>query len=142
MKAITHCRYFNGFSRSTCAAGVNYEMLIAGATKDEATLKPADWFQRMPCLGPGENKFPCVHYAAYTAEELAVQDHQYDELAKTLREMQPMIAEIKRKHRKVDWQGVIDCPACKRPALHVTHHGYNGYVWLRCRTAGCIQFME
>ena len=45
------------------------------------------------------------------------------------------------KKNRVAKEEVIECPACKG-RLHLSQAAYNGHVWGKCETEGCVSWME
>ena len=42
---------------------------------------------------------------------------------------------------KSDRREVVECPICKGKLL-LSQSAYNGHVWGKCETAGCLTWME
>jgi len=83
----------------------------------------------------------CDRYEEPSAADIADYKREIEEA--TLRMMQtlPIIAAVKAGHKDEDWQGVEECPQCGG-ILHLSHAAYNGHVWGRCETVGCLTWAE
>lgn len=42
---------------------------------------------------------------------------------------------------KVNAQDIMECPECKG-RLHLSKCSYNGHVWGKCETEGCLTWMQ
>lgn len=135
------CKHYRGLVREdTCEAGINCSKLYNGSDPG--------LFKRIPCIAKngindcGKRVFP-------TDEEVA----ESERVSKVRTSaMVSAIAEINNIHKnKPQWEfpvkgknkdasGTIVCPLCKGK-LHYTISGYNGHVWGKCETDGCLGWM-
>jgi hypothetical protein len=147
------CRHFtNGadvLNDKTCAKGVCYRSVT---TKPD---EPGSAY-RLPCHAPTEERGlkilqetgpagTCEHFDALTAEEIEQQEADFEKaMEKSMRRMTlvaPIITAMKKKYKGKSVKGVKTCPVCQGK-LHLSHSGYNGHVWGKCETDGCLSWME
>lgn len=126
MRAGT-CKHFNGIQNNTCHAGVRYKQFALGV---------------FPCIKKfNKENVTCDKYAEPSAEEVAAHDAMIKAEMEKFMAAGPLIKEVKREHKGTNWKGVKECPVCKGK-LHMSHAAYNGHVWGRCETEGCLAWME
>ena len=145
MKGKT-CRHYNGsWHNKTCRAGVCYD----DVTPDPE--KPGSAF-RKPCQeAPGPHGLKvlaetgpqgtCDKREWETAEDLAANEKAIEEAIERMEKVMPLVARVKEEHAGRSWKGVEVCPCCGGH-LHLSHSGYNGHVWGKCETPGCLGWME
>ncbi len=51
-----------------------------------------------------------------------------------------LLKSIKGGHKE-GLVGTIDCPVCKKQ-IKYSISGYNGHIWGRCETKGCVNWMQ
>lgn len=133
MKAGT-CRFFKGIQHDQCDAGITYADKARG---------------QVPCIKtyghkPGVKTIPVWHCDKYTepsAEEIAKSKAEMEAAMERMTKTFPLISRIKKEHKGESWKGVEACPVCGGK-LHMTHSAFNGHVWGKCETAGCVAWME
>ena len=122
----------------TCAAGVNYREL------GDAAARPVGWVKRMPCIrieNRGDEQIAaCASYRQKTAEELAEEARQTQQLFDRMVKLIPVVNAWKAKPPRGKSE-IVDCPICGG-RLHLSQSPYNGHVSARCETVGCASFME
>ncbi|MDE2099566.1 MAG: hypothetical protein KGL39_20100 [Patescibacteria group bacterium] len=126
---------------NTCEAGVRYDSVQGG-------LKPT--FTAQPCFltDKGESKpnaLPCEKLRRPTPEEIAVHEKWHEDrmadMVKVMKAIAPWRAEHKKK--RIGGAQTIDCPACGGvQTLSMTIAAYNGHVHARCKTDGCVSWIE
>jgi len=147
------CRHFtNGadaLNKKCCLAGVHY---------DDATAKPdvAGSAYRMACHAPNEDHGmkvlaetgpagTCDKFSELSEEELRQQEIDseaaFAEATRRMVLVGPIISAMKKKYKGKSIKGVKTCPVCGGK-LHMSHSGYNGHVWGKCETEGCVAWME
>lgn len=126
-----------------CKMGINYRQLVGG--------EDAGWATRAPCttMEPrnGE-KVSCPHLRMPTAEEIAEDKRQSDERMK--RFMAAYSGKVREWRQAQNWSksnrvaasGKVPCEACNAGEIHLTMSAYNGHVWGKCTTEGCVEWME
>lgn len=127
----TTCRHFTGCQNGTCEAGVNYRDLVGG--------EDFGWMARTPCIPDSPlNKEPmakCDFYQVLTPEEIAARD------AETEAHTKAMIAALQAIRKDGKDRGEVPCPKCGTGSIAYTKAKYNGHIWGRCSTEGCLTWM-
>ncbi len=81
-----------------------------------------------------------------TAQEIAERNAEIERLFDRTRiAREAIIAACGGKWKKgtPGTSGKIDCPVCKQPGtLTYSRSGYNGHIHARCKTEGCVSWME
>lgn len=134
MRAGT-CKHFTGcgiVGRDTCGAEVHVRKHVGGPD--------FGWGTRLPCM-PHDNAHPCDQYAEPTPEEIAAFDAETDELVARMQRTEPLIKKLKQEHVGKNARGIAICPECEGK-LHWSHAAYNGHVWGKCETDGCLNWAE
>lgn len=132
------CKHFNGIQNKECRAGVSYEsfrdspggQLHLPCFRDEAVVIDAT----------------CLKCEWKTEEEIQARLDEIEGAKNRIGTARKAIVE----HLGGPWkigvggsQGVIDCPCCKAAgALAFTRSGHNGHIHAKCRTDGCVSWME
>jgi hypothetical protein len=149
------CKHLNGTHENThCLAGVAYRDVV---TDPDDNLGIAF---RYPCTDMARiygakrgtsmsetqaanyaRRGTCAKFEEPTDEEIAAYEARIEERHKQFMLALPLIDRIKKEHKGATWQGVETCPACGGK-LHLSHSGYNGHVWGKCETEGCLSWME
>jgi hypothetical protein len=132
------CRHFNGsWHNQCCEAGVNYRELVGGPD--------LGWLTRLPChknIEPRSGtKVPCDKFEEPTAEELELAQKEIQEAVARMEQTIPLRAMMKKKYKGVSAQETVECPVCKGK-LVMTIASVNGHVWGKCKTKGCLSWME
>lgn len=128
----------------TCKAGVNY--------REHAGGDGFGWVKRLPCFKL-ENCDPaavvkCDQYREPTAEEIAA--HEAEVQAAIAKLMTAYTGKVREWHEANRWDrknpkaatGKVPCEVCGKGEIHLTMAAYNGHVWGKCTTEGCISWME
>ncbi len=135
MKTI-RCVHFTGTQNDTCEAGVLYEDVF-----DKTTMPRA-----FPCIAKynPDGRAKCEKCRFPTPEEVAAEEAEYKRLSDGIRAARSAIV----AHCGGPWKkgapgsnGVIDCPVCGSP-LGFSRSGYNGHIHARCKTDGCVAWLE
>lgn len=150
------CIHFRGTgSDPICAAGVDYRKVFA---PNEAIACRAPCIQEYKThervngkLTPvwkawerhGEKEMPCALRVMPTEDEIAAADAEW---AQHMEKMKKVMAVVKQwktwtPRDRVAKQDVIQCPACNG-RLHLSQVAYNGHIWGKCETEGCVSWME
>ena len=129
--AMLKCRHFNGVQNKVCEAGVNYD-----------DVSP------IPCIGyrPSATvpQAECAKKSCWTREE-AIQNEE-ERAKQTKRFMLALNAAheaakalgLKKGH---GGNGTCECPVC-HGVLHFSVASYNGHLWGKCETEGCMSWMQ
>lgn len=147
------CRHFTSgvdvLHDKTCSKGVCYLSVTAKPGEPGSAY-------RLPCHTPTEERGlqilqetgpagTCEHFDALSQEELDQQDADFEKaIEESMRRMAlaaPLIAAMKKQYKGKSVKGVKTCPVCQGK-LHLSHSGYNGHVWGKCETDGCLSWME
>lgn len=150
---VNICRHFtNGVDvlhDKQCRKGVCYRDVTARPDIPGASF-------RLPCQTPNQEHGiktlqetgpagTCEHFSALSEQELREQEEVFViAMAESSRKMQlvsPLIVAMKKQHRGKSARTLEVCPACGG-RLHMSHSGYNGHVWGKCETEGCVSWME
>lgn len=133
----TFCNHYRAMSsHDTCGAGVPY-LKFSGMPYD-----------KRPCFRKRgeETRCGCELVQFPTAEEIAAEDKEIaEQFAKMICARQAIV-----NHLGGPWKrgtdgsiGVIACPVCEQPeSLQFSRAGYNGHIHARCKTDGCVSWME
>lgn len=142
------CKFFNGTHHNECC--------LAGVRYDDVTTEPKELTGkalRIPCHSdPWPNASPsqlehfdrrgkCEKYQEPTIAEIAAHNAIVKSAFKRHAASFPLIAKIKKDHKGQSWKGTDICPICKK-TIHLTHAAINGYVWGKCETECCLDWME
>ena len=144
---IGKCKHYNGITCDTCKAGVKYDDVTPDPTNNLGK------FFRMPCMKADEEKLSggqlesyrqrgtCELYCEPTPEEIAEEREMIEKAIERQKLTFPLCDKVREEHKGADWSGIMECPVCQGQ-LHVRHHAYNGHVWGKCETEGCVSWME
>lgn len=140
-----YCRHYRApLPYKHCEVGVVYDDLMR-----VAELGRTGCMLRLPCIrshhqeterrGEPLCECPKLEWTSRGEAEKSARDHQasVERLEKTLE----LIGAVKERHKGADWNGVEVCPVCKGN-LAMSHSAYNGHVWGKCETEGCVSWME
>lgn len=126
------CVHFNGIQNKACEAGVNYDQ-FAG---------------KLPCLKSrlfsGQNRpaaHPCDKQQFPSDEQVAKELAEHAAAEEKFMKLTPLLREMKAKHRKTGFSGVVECPVCKGK-LSLGVSSYNGHTRGKCETKDCLAWIE
>lgn len=135
------CIHFNGpVHNDTCAADVNYRILVGGYD--------FGWLTKTPCIAK-HNVHTCDKYREPTDEEIKADEEAFE---KSFAGMQKAIATIREKIKanpefepvmddeKQGAAGEIGCPSCGGTLHYVVSAG-NHHIHGKCETPGCLAWM-
>lgn len=92
-----------------------------------------------------ESKPTCPDFTDPTDEQIKQYDEEFDEVCDRMNKVHPVIAKFKKENKfPGGWTAnktKVACPCCGK-TLAMTISGYNGHVWGRCETEGCVSWME
>lgn len=133
MKAGT-CVHFTGIQSHRCKVYIPYSMFTGGI--------PCIFHNKSPRTGTG-----CGSYLEPTAEAIAEYEAESEaDLARFFKAMVPVgewiDAQGWSKKNRVSATGTVPCAACGTGTIHVSMAAYNGHVWGKCTTAGCVEWMQ
>jgi len=155
MKSGT-CKFYNGdYHNKCCEAGVPYRSVTTEPDRIDGKAF------RKPCVQwdkwRGENghiglhndaarenwnkRGTCDKYTEPTKEEIADYEAEMKKATDRMLLALNVIAKVKKEHKGQSWKGIEECPACGGK-LHMSHAAYNGHVWGKCETEGCLSWME
>jgi hypothetical protein len=132
------CKHYRGMHENTqCEAGVAFDSLEHHGTKL--------FWESCPCFGP-EASGKCESAAYPTAEEMAAHDAEMTARFERTCKARDAIVE----HLGGPWKrgtpashGTMDCPVCNAVgSLRFSRASYNGHIHAKCKTAGCVSWME
>ena len=137
-----HCKHYRASHIfDTCQVGVWYSEVTPDFEKTWGRMK------RMPCrklsawTGEPVKQGVCEKYEERTPEEEEQEKRDMQEAMDQVEMMLPLLNDLRKKHKHKDWSGTLECPKCKG-VLHVSHCGYNGHIWAKCKTENCITWAE
>lgn len=124
------CRHFTGaLHNEKCKAGVHYRSMVGGPD--------FGWMARLPCLPDSPLRKDMVTCAAFDpfspAEEMA-------DALETKARFEKVTEAIRRIKETGNSQGYVVCPKCSNQ-LHFSIAKFNGHVWGKCETEGCLAWM-
>jgi hypothetical protein len=123
--------------KDSCESGVRFDSLPGYGV--------AGFFESCPCFGP-ERTGTCSKSEYPTAEERAAEDAEMElHFQKTMTARAAIVEDCGGPWKRGDqWQtGLINCPLCNQPAsLQYSRASYNGHIQARCKTEGCVRWME
>ena len=139
-----------------CKAGVNYLDHFGRAPKDDPTshieglgyYESSGIFQRICCTSGNERTeqeqlTACPKWERRTIEQATKRHEEIEASMARMRIVGAVVGKWRTwtKQNRVAKQEVIECPACKG-RLHLSQAAYNGHVWGKCETEGCVSWME
>ena len=143
------CKHYRGaFHKTECKAGVLFDDVVPEPERREG------YMLRIPCIQDQDRhklsvrqldefrkRGSCDQYEEPTDEEIASFEEGMKKRVEMMQATIPLIQEIKEIHRGENWNGTVVCPICEGK-LSLTHSAYNGHVWGKCETEGCLSWME
>ena len=140
------CKHYNGwYHNDTCLAGVCYRDVTPRSDEPGCAIRkpcqPIDTPHAKKVIAEDGPQGTCDKYEEHTAGERDEIMAELNKHADMLRLTLPIVRRVKDEHKGHEWQGVVECPVCKGK-LHLSHAAYNGHVWGRCETEGCVSWME
>lgn len=139
---MNYCQHYSpkpGLSR-----GVNW--CLKGETIEDRRIKEGKPPFLKPCIGGHELADPnaaCPHWIRRTREMGEARADRFEAAIKRMTLAGPVVAAWRTwtKKNRVGKEEVVECPACKGK-LHLSQSAYNGHVWGKCETEGCLSWME
>lgn len=138
------CKHFTGLGgNATCAAGVEYETVALdgewkyGYAKDQTTYTSKRCY---PCNGKMNfGGATCPSLALLTAEEVEAEDREQEaSMQRTFKALKAIQDETKGQRGVA---GKMPCPNCGE-SLGYSVASCNGHIWAKCKTDGCVAFMQ
>lgn len=126
------CVHFNGIDKGTCKAGVLYASVIGPKVKPGGLA--------IPCIRGREGGKPCEKQCWPSPEEVAKEVAEHEAHMQKVLLLGPVLKTIRQAHKGANWQGIVECPACKGK-LHI-RHAPNGHTHGACETQDCLRWME
>lgn len=141
-----------------CKAGVVYLDQFGRAPREDTAdhvaaglggyYESAGIFTRICCCDGGkrseeEQRARCPQWERRTLEQATQRADDIEASMARMRIVGAVVGEWRTwtKKNRVAKQEVIECPACKG-RLHLSQAAYNGHVWGKCETKGCVSWME
>ena len=135
---MMYCQHYEGRNiikdDGCCNAGVRYHDVGGNALE-------------RPCLG-GHN-MPnalqlCPKWVRNTLEQGIARHEEIEGALNRMRVVGPVVGKWRTwtKKNRVAKEEVIDCPTGCSGKLHLSQSAYNGHVWGKCTTEGCVSWME
>ena len=138
-----------------CKAGVVYLDQFGRAPHDEHSqvngryYESSGIFKRMCCTDGGERsedeqRAMCPKWLRCTREQ---GEKRHDDLTASMNRMRLAGTVVGKwrtwtKANRVAKQEAIECPTGCGGKLHLSQAAYNGHVWGKCTTEGCLSWME
>lgn len=100
-----------------------------------------------PCIEGHTLENPTAHCPHWIRRTREMGEARADAKEKSMRQMEAVMSVVNewrkgwRKKGDPAKQEIIECPACKG-RLHLSQSSYNGHVWGKCETAGCVNWTE
>lgn len=150
------CKFYNGdYHNKCCDAGVDYRSVttepdrIEGSAYRKPCVRWDKWhgskgqigLDRPETIEEWNKRGHCNKYTEPTKEEIEAFESEMQKAHDRFMLALNLIAKVKKEHKGKSWKGVEVCPACNGK-LHMTHAAYNGHVWGKCETEGCLAWME
>lgn len=135
------CVHFTGTVNERCNAGVAYKS-VAVSPNEHPTPSAARLGHALPCFSDGAGH--CESCRFPTPEEVAAREKEMAEYFAQTMEARTRIrtaAGYSGTKPTRDLRGSIECPRCKG-TLGYSVSSYNGHIWGRCSTSGCLAWME
>lgn len=124
-----------------CDAGVDLKTFQRVATG----TKGIKWG---PCIEGHTLENPtsiCPNWIRRTKEQGEKRADAFERSIKRMELIAPLLSEWRKgwnvKTHRVGKQEIVECPVCKGK-LHLSQAAYNGHVWGKCETPGCVSWME
>jgi len=127
------CKHFRGVHHRTCRLRLNWREITGGLN--------IGIIKRMPCFADHEGDATCDEFEEPTAQELAEHEAGIQKRLEEIQKVWPLLAELKKRHGKVNTSGSVPCPICGGN-LEYAIVGYNGHIQARCNTQGCVSLIE
>jgi hypothetical protein len=127
------CIHFTGIQHKTCKVNVPYEK-----ARDES-VKP----YKFACLDSDTDICPLREYP--TPEQIEADIAAFEKRMDDIRVAVPACREDAKANgfgKGRGGRGAINCPVCKTGKLHYSVAGYNGHMWGKCTTEGCMSWMQ
>lgn len=134
-----HYRYNRGAKtpeENTCEAGVRYDTIERTMAKSPCFIKPGE---------TAADRSPCAKLRPPTPEEIAAHEKWSEDRMGDMMKVMKVISpwRIEHKKKRIGGAQTIDCPACGGiKTLSMTIAAYNGHVHAKCKTEGCVSWME
>lgn len=129
MRAGT-CVHFTGVQNVVCKCNIRYDYIRGDGL--------------LPCLTfNGKRNDVCSSYTEPTPEQIAANDLEVEQVMARMRLAMGVVGKWKTwtKKNRVAKVGEVECPICKGK-LHLSQAAYNGHVWGKCETKGCLSWMQ
>lgn len=125
------CKFYDGGilrgDKTECEAGINPVQSFCGG---ELT----GWVKKVPCFLSNKDAPDCAEKKFPTVAEVKESEAKS---RKNMESVMEVIAQIPAKGTK----GTVKCPNCEN-VVDWVRSTYNGHRHARCRTEGCLFFME
>lgn len=139
------CIHFTGVQHKACKLGYEYDKLE----------KPLPCIHSYKVHWPKERRGeqePCKHgdckdYLAPTTEQVAEHEEAIKARMELFRKAMKAVNEWRAvqgwsNRNRVSARGEVPCAGCGVGTIHVSMAAYNGHVWGKCTTEGCVSWME
>lgn len=135
---MMYCQHYDGFASiqpdGCCHAGVRYHDIGGNALE-------------RPCIGghtkPNATEL-CPKWVRNTEEHGIRRHEEIEGVLRRMRVVMPVVAQWRTwtKKNRVAKEEAIYCPTGCGGKLHLSQAAYNGHVWGKCTTEGCVSWME
>jgi hypothetical protein len=137
------CIHWTGTQTERRKEGIDFRALVGG--------EQLGWCTRLPCIAleaKGGAKAVCAKFRKPTAEEVTESKARSDEALRRL--MVAYTGKVREWREAQGWSkknrvaatGKVACDVCKTGEIHLTMAAYNGHVWGKCTTDGCVSWLE
>lgn len=135
---MMYCQHYDGRAtiqhNGCCHAGVRYHEIGSNANE-------------RPCIGGHtmQNALQlCPKWSRNTEEDGQRRHNEIEEAMARMRMVGQVVREWRTwtKENRVAKKEAIDCPTGCGGKLHLSQAAYNGHVWGKCTTQGCVSWME
>ncbi len=130
LRKMNVCAHFTGVQHDRCRVGVPYEFVKEGKT--------------FACFQDEANGLVCEKAHFPTREEAEIEKKADDVAYERHRRAHRAVhddAKAKGLGRGHGGEGVLVCPLCQGSLVYSVA-SYNGHIHARCRTEGCVSWME
>lgn len=119
-----------------CKAGVDLKTMQKVVTGD----RQIKWG---PCIEGHTLDKPTAHCPHWIRRTREMGEKRADSIEKSIRQMEVVmpVVDAWRSNPPKGKSETVKCPECGGK-LHLSQAGYNGHVWGKCETEGCVSWME
>jgi hypothetical protein len=146
------CKHYNGdHHNKACDAGVLYRSVTTDPDNNLgiAFRKPCVLWDKRKAGQPlsdfqlkeWERRGACSKFELPTKEEIAAYEKEMEAHTELFMVAVKAVEPIRKHYKGKNYLGTIECPICKGE-LVVRHAACNGHIWAKCKTEGCVSWVE